>query len=563
MEVAFFLAVWALGLSWMLDHEGAGGSRIPGLDWKLGLAGALVVATRPEGAASVAVLGIAAGVLTLRATHSYNAALATIARAGTPAIGFVILQSVVNRIATGEWLANGAIVKLALHNPFMTRQEKWDNYKFHLQYCIDRLTEHHFADDKIYGWLDNYVQRHFPDSKPFGWVVVVLALIALTSKRTRFPAAVLLASTASFILLVAMNGQVRWQNERYTMPAVAWLFVAAALGLGVLLTRGPKFILLRASWPARVALAGALMWMFVQHQRDKMADQIWFFGRACRNIRDLHILAGRLLRNIRPMPQRVAVGDAGALMYASDLPGLDIIGLGGFHRMPFARASVHGVGATVELIARMAPSDRPDALALYPSWWAEFPEWFGKQIAAVWVEGNVICGGAEKAIYRADWHLLNTGAHPLHIEPDEHVVDEVDVADLISEDEHDYHFDGPSTGFVQMRRLPDPRNLTRDLFDAGRLLLTDHSERFEIKAPSFGASARLIIRSVPVDWGTLEVEIDGANVAAAAIEPSDGWAELSIPIESSRQTGARLRIVLTPRSMREWSNYHMWLVEKP
>ena len=32
-----------------------------------------------------------------------------------------------------------------------------------------------------------------------------------------------------------MSGQVRWQNERYTMPAVAWLFTSAALGLGLLL----------------------------------------------------------------------------------------------------------------------------------------------------------------------------------------------------------------------------------------------------------------------------------------------------------------------------------------
>ena len=73
-----------------------------------------------------------------------------------------------------------------------------------------------------------------------------------------------------------------------------------------------------------------------------MRDQIWFFGRASRNIRDQHIVAGRMLKEMDA--GRVLVGDAGALLYASDRPGIDLIGLGGYHDLPFARAGVHGLG---------------------------------------------------------------------------------------------------------------------------------------------------------------------------------------------------------------------------
>jgi hypothetical protein len=310
-------------------------------------------------------------------------------------------------------------------------------------------------------------------------------------------------------------------------------------------------------------VAIALGTLFVVHQAPNMRDQIWFFGRASRNIRDQHIRAGMLLKSLQPPPRRVGVGDAGALMYASDLPGLDIIGLGGFHAFPFARASVHGIGATIELIERMHPSDRPDVLALYPSWFPDLVLFFGRPILSVPVEGNVICGAAEKGIYRADWHLLNTGARPSLLEKFERIVDEVDVADLMSEDDHDYHFQGPSTGYVQLRILADLRDPSRDSFDAGRVLLAGRVERFEMRAPSPGATPRLIVRSAPVDRGEVDVTLDDRPVGALHLEPAEGWSELSIPVPTSSVRGRTMRVTFTPRSVREWTNFHVWLVEKP
>jgi hypothetical protein len=46
------------------------------------------------------------------------------------------------------------------------------------------------------------------------------------------------------------------------------------------------------------------------------------------------------------------------------------------------------------------------------------------------VAGNVICGGAEKVLYRADWSPLERASAPLRLRKGERVVDELDVADL-------------------------------------------------------------------------------------------------------------------------------------
>jgi hypothetical protein len=503
----------------------------------------LIVATRPEGATSVFVLGCAAAYIVWKQRRTWRSALFTAFRAGLPAVVLLIVQSIANLLLTGESAANGALVKLALYNPFMSPTDKWNEYIFHLKYCILRNIEHHFSD-----------------AIPYGWIPIALAVVALISKRTRVQAAILCSSTVLFILLVATNGQVRWQNERYTMPAVAWLFTAAALGLGVLLSQGVHKAM-RSTWLPRLALAAAVVLLYWRHQAPKMKDQIWFFGRACRNIRDQHIVAGRLLRSgLHPTPQRVLVGDAGAMMYSSDLPGLDIIGLGGFHNLPFARAGVAGMGATVELIERIPPEDRPDVMALYPTWWGKFPIWFGKQLTAVWVEGNVICGGAEKAIYKADWHLLNTGAKSFTIQANETVLDELDTGDLVSEKAHKYEFPRPGAGFVDLRILSYPQDLAHDVLDAGRRIPADRSESFQLSLSQSINQARLLVRTAPTHKGELDISWDGRSLAPISFPAVDGWYEISIPVPSDLLSVGPHKLVLTPKGCPDLVDHHVWLV---
>jgi hypothetical protein len=549
MENAFHLGVWGLGLAATLDVVSAAerGEPIRLRGWLAGLAGALLFVTRPESVVCIAGFAVMAGLAARRAGN--RAAIATVLRIGVPGAIALIAQFAANRIFTGEWSANGAIAKLGMNDPYMPPKEKWDEYLFLLKYVIVRNTHHHFVETP-------------PGQIGWSFVVPAVAVVPLFSKRTRPHAILLWLSALGWLALVAMNRQVRWQNERYTMSAVAWVLVLFAMGLGVILSRVCSAKITAQLGPLeplaallRGALAVALGWAWWTHQIPQMRDQIWFFGRASRNIHDQHVVAGKRLAKLGP--RRVLVGDAGALMYSSDLPGLDLIGLGGYHDLPFARAGVHGLGASLELIERMPPDDRPDVMAIYPSWWGDLPTLFGKRIDAVPVYGNVICGGAEKVLYEAHWDALDRSGFPRVIEPGERVVDALDVADLVSEKDHRYAFPHPAMGFVDFRVLGDLIDPRRDLFDAGRVIPPGQSETARMKAPKGGG--RLVVRTAVGHKVEVEVKANGQSLGKLLLRPAKGWIEPAIALPAGLPD--QFELTLTP-SGGDWLDCHVWILER-
>src|SRR5690606_38362961 len=136
----------------------------------------------------------------VRVRHGMRAAILAVLRVGVPGAVALALQTVMNRVATGEWSQAGAIAKLALNHPYMTGEDKWNDWIFHLEYVLARNVHHHFAD-----------------ALPWGYIVPALALVPLASPAVRRYAVLLWATAATWVPVVALNGQVRWQNERYTM----------------------------------------------------------------------------------------------------------------------------------------------------------------------------------------------------------------------------------------------------------------------------------------------------------------------------------------------------------
>lgn len=539
MENAFHLAVWAAALAPVLRAERSLDDlrALRRATWITGAAGVALVLTRPEAATSLAVLGLWLGHF-IRLRRGMREAMAAVLRIGVPGALALVAQTVLNRVATGEWSQAGAIAKLALNHPFMTGEDKWNDWIFHLTYVLARNVHHHFAD-----------------AVPWGYIVPALAVIPLASRKVRRYAILLWATAATWVLVVALNGQVRWQNERYTMAAVAWVLVLAAMGLAVLMqpptriTRGTR--LLHAG---RVAVAVAAAALFAVHQAPNFRDQVWFYGRASRNIRDQHVVAGRFLRRLEP--NRILVGDAGALLYFADRPGLDIIGLGGYHDLPFARAGRHGLGSSIELIERMPAGDRPDVMAIYPSWWGDLPNQFGSYITEFPVVGNVICGGASKVIYRATWEPLERRALPRTLAAGERVVAELDVADLVSEKASSYVFPGPRQGYVVFRVLPDPARPERDLFDAGRIVPPRHVESATLAMPPGGG--RLVVRT-PGTSGPREVavRVDGAAIGSLALPPGEGWIEAGITLPPGLPPRATVELEAGDH---EWIDHHVWIL---
>lgn len=546
MEVALFLGLWGGALvAWDDLLWGVPGSpprRSLGGALLLGLWCAALVATRPESATTVAVLAGWAALALGRAKGVRNG-IAVLALGAGPAVLVLVSHAIANRLLTGDSTAAGALAKLEIHHPHLSAADVWNAWKFHLEYQVLRVTHHHFTDSPVFGWIP--------------WA---LAASALVFRSTRRYALMLWASAIGWVLLISLNGQVRWQNERYTMPAVTWLLLAAALGAGAIATSvrgsGGRAAAIRALSFATVLGAIGL---FAEHQLPRYRDQVWFFGRAARNIRDQHTVAGRLIRHgLDPTPRRVLVGDAGAIQYASDLPGLDIIGLGGYRRLPFARATRLGVGASIELIERMPESDRPELLAIYPSWWGVFPLWFGQRIAEVPVRGNVICGGHSKVLYRPDWRALSASARPLSLEPGERVVDAVDVADLVDEKQHEYSVSDGGV-FIDMKLLAHPTRSKEDVWDAGRIAPAGAVERFRVSGLGTGSSTRIVLRVAPVRPTTIDVRVDGELVGSTSFTAHDGWLEPSVLLPP-RHVKPTIEVSLS--SLSERVVHHVFVVER-
>jgi hypothetical protein len=279
-------------------------------------------------------------------------------------------------------------------------------------------------------------------------------------------------------------------------------------------------------------------------QAERFRDQVWFFARASRNILEQHVRTGDFLRRaLTPQPTRVLLSDAGAMPYASDLPGLDLIGLGGYAGLPIAEASRMGVGAALELIEHLPSRARPDVMALYPGWWGDFALWFGRPISRFPVRGNVICGGESMVVYQPDFRSLDHSGEPFALTGNERLVDELDVADVLSEKAHQMALSRPAVGYVDMKVLADPRSPNDALWDAGRLLAPDVSVSFDLSGFRDDGQKAILVRMAPASEVEIELQIEGQPARRAVVRRQDRWQEVRIPIVIKTR-GARFRLGL-------------------
>ena len=550
MELALFLALWtgAVRAEDSLANKIETGVTLSARDFAwLALWNMALVATRPEALVTSLVLSGAIGWHLFR-QRGFRPALAGMAGTAIPAGCITLTQAIVNRVLTGDFAAAGALVKLEIYSPHMTWRGVVESYFSFLKYQVMRVTALHFSD---VGYL--------------GWLVWILAAVALIPKPTRRWALLLWVSLLTWIATVAFNGQVRWQNERYTMPAVAFLLIAAALGAGYLITLPLSRGLgqLRA-WGA-CALGVATVATFGIMQSRCMAGQVWFFGRASRNVFDQQLQVGhRLGHQLNPTPHRVAMGDAGAIPFAADLPGLDLIGLGGTNNLPFARAAGWGLGATIELIQRLPATERPDVLAIYPSWWQDLPLWFSDGMidnASATARGNVICGGSTKVVYRADFSSLDDAESPLSIEPGEKVMAALDFADMVSERAHGYQISRPNYSYVGMKKLPDPRNPHRDLWDGSRIVDPGLTQTFMLRGLRPHQPLKLVFRSAPPSPQKIRVAVEGRTIGELELNPSDRWVESSIPVSAELVTD-RIQVTITTDGSSAAELFHLWATQR-
>ncbi|HEY4118880.1 MAG TPA: hypothetical protein VGM56_13535, partial [Byssovorax sp.] len=335
METALFAAVLGRSVRALARVEASPPATRPRAELLAGLWFAALVATRPEGAAFVAPLVVAVA-------HAAGAgsAILALARAALPTCALLGAQTTANLAFTGEPLAAGAVRKLVATNPYASPAE----------IALEVVKNAAALREQALVFA-------------FGGGLLALAPIALVglgvaSPRARRAVLALALGAAGSSALVCLNATARFQNLRYAAPAVLGLVFAASLGAcAVWRSRGR---------PARRAAAALGLVATLVGPARVFPAQMEHFATASANVHDQQVAAARRLARASPRPRRIFVNDAGALAYVSELPAIDGLGLGGLRGLPFARASVHGPAAVVELVERLDPRDRPDVLAVYP-----------------------------------------------------------------------------------------------------------------------------------------------------------------------------------------------------
>jgi hypothetical protein len=526
MEWAFFLGVFALAFAGLLGVERAldpSRSHRMGVIARAtltGVAGALLVLTRPEGL--VCVLGIAAFATARVWKRSRRNALFVALALVLPGLVALAYQALLARDRTGEWIAAEAVTRLVAH------ARAWPPSFFA---AARRIVERHLAGR-------------------YAIVPLALALVPIADARLRRYAIFFLALAVAWVAVASLTpGD---PSDAELAPAIAWLLTCSTMGLAVVVSRFGETLAARSFWGVRTAAAGLSFLAFFGAERPRMHEAEWRYAHDGAALLDEEVAMGERLRDADPKPRRVLVDAPGAIAFAADLPSLDVSGVGGYHDLLFARAARAGLGATLEMLERVPEADRPDAMVVDPSQTGDLTTLFGR-----WLSDARATDATHPALalYRTDWHALDRANRPRSLETGERVIDSLDVGDVTSERAAGYG--APDGAGVSFHVLVEPTD-DHDLFDAGRSIAAGEIETAELALPIGGG--RLIARTAALAPLTVHLRVDDRDVGDLEVPASDHWSEptASLPIGLPR----RGKLTLAPME-RGWIDYHVWIVATP
>ncbi|MCC6525182.1 MAG: hypothetical protein IT373_21190 [Polyangiaceae bacterium] len=520
LEHALALALWGSAMAAAQAARAAPHRRSAA--WRAGLLCAAWCATSPAAWCCVPVL--AAWVAWPRGSSRLRRAVA----AAAPATVVLGAWTLASRVLTGEWLSSHALARLAPLDPYATAGDELVAYGSRLARLAARIVEHDLG-----GGL------------AVGAALVALAALPLLARRTRSLAIALWAQVACWLGLVALDDDaLRRGAEHLVVPALVWLLLLDAAALALFATERAG----RRRGPRLLGVAAALALLYSQTLGDLRAA-VARYGDASHGLAAGDVALGERLRALKP--RLLLVDHPGAVSYATDRPALDLVGLGGRAGLPIARARRHGVGAVLELLERIEAGKRPDYLALRHGEWGELPIYFGRFL---WSAPG---GAGARTVYEASWRAFDRPGRPRELEAGEHVVDELDVGDLVSEQSHGLALPAaPPGGAVRYRLLGDRAAPERDLFDAGRTLPPAGRLEAELAWPRDGG--RLLVRLAPEARGAVSLLVDGEPYLRLELRAARMlWQELSLPLGPGKESATLALEALDA----ELTVYHLWVVE--
>ncbi len=368
----------------------------------------LAPAMRPEGA--LAALSIAVVIAAYARRWQRLWALAALAG--------VALPSLINLLFTGQASTTTAQVKWLPLSPYQSPATLAASVQANVTLLFDTL-----LDGRIWSAV------FLPSGIRWLSLACVPALLVAGYRRNSWPRALLLATVALGMLIPTTYDSFLWNRLRYLWPfAAAWFVGAAALadGAGYLLAR-----IDRRLFALRPLLAGGLAGALAGHlpfTLDDLAD-------SSNAIRKQQVALGRWAREHTPPDAMLGVNDTGAIAYFSERRVFDVVGL---TTRGEARYWAAGAGSRFEHYERLGASQLPTHFIVYPEWFA-LPVLQGKWLTERRVPGATILGGETMIASLADWSSLRSAERPLFADYEgRRLLDSLDVADLESEQQHDY-----------------------------------------------------------------------------------------------------------------------------
>jgi hypothetical protein len=446
---------------------------------------------RPEGA--LAALCVAtAFALSGRATRLYAVA-ALAAPLGMPLANFLLSGSATQTTTLAKWLPT---------NPY---------YRDMLGAAVWRNVEIFFGtllDGREWSWT------FIPEGYRLVALAGLLALAILAERRRARGHALFLAFVGFGILLPTTYETFLVNRLRYLWPFCGpWLLGVAALGelLAWPFARiKPRLELLGLALPAAAA------WGFAQLAPISMHD----LAQSAGAITAQQVSLGKWAATALPPDARVGVNDTGAISYYSGRRTFDIVGL---TTRGEARYWVGGAGSRFEHYEHLPVSQLPTHFIVYPEWFA-IPALLGERLTERRVEGATILGGPLMVACRADLRSLGSGEKPTLDTGARPLLDTLDVADLESEDAHDYQLGqtGAQDDVVQTF------NGRSDGGRAGRL-----RDRFRLQVEPGGL---LIVRVSTPTATEITVSVAGKNLGRVPLEPGE-FQELALDLPPNLASG--------------------------
>ncbi|MCB2154330.1 hypothetical protein KQI84_05550 [bacterium] len=446
-----------------------------------------------------------------------------------PGIGYVLLVYA----QTGSLSTNTSTAKLLTTHPYQTLPE-----------IVARVG---LAMDRTgFGRLG--AELALP---PLASLAALLALVGFWKRR-----AILLGLWLLPLLTPFLAVDPTLHDSRYFLGWLPILLLAWSMGAWTLVRWSNR----RGRHLLWIALVAAAIGRVVVSLPAKAEE----FSHLANEMATMHLPAAQWMDENLPADAIVTVHDAGILAAVGNRT---IIDLNGLVTTRFAGVAGSGFGSVWEELERTPYADYPDYVASFP----EFTDsrMIGEELAAFPLPRSVWSNGTPLTIWKSGMPWLTLPMEPAIDLPEGwRVVDEIDQADLLSEDVHEYWIESAgawdfNTNTI-VRHLRPRKDSALQMTDGGRII-SGH-EQFVLQGIA-GQPALLILRVYSESGESIVVQIGETEYELEAEAEFNCFQELELELEASAldKTGA-LPVRIAPHRgnvpVRDAAEtYHAWLAQ--